>query len=148
MKLLLTSQRQYFYCLLAPYTLFIFRVGAQLVQQYSPVDFLPSFERWYSGALAYHWLLLSQLIIIIILTMTLKRFYAAKVSANPQWGKILIGVGTLYFCSMLLRLIAGLTFAQHHSWWGATLPAIFHMVLAIFILLVGLFHYQFSKSSR
>lgn len=141
----LTSQRHYFYCLLILYCLFVFRVSAQFIQQYAPVNFLPPFEHWYSGTLSYHWLLLSQLIIIVILTITLKKFYVAQVSANQRWGKILISVGIIYFCSMMFRLIAGLTFAQHHPWLGATIPAIFHMVLACFILLVGFFHYQFSK---
>jgi hypothetical protein len=148
MKLLLTSQRHYFYCLLIPYCLFVFRVSAQFIQQYYPVNFLPPFDRWYSGALSYHWLLVSQLIIIVILSITLKKFYVAKISANKRWAKILLVFGIIYFVSMLLRLIAGLTFAQHHPWLSATIPAIFHMVLACFILLVGLFHYQFSKLGR
>jgi hypothetical protein len=148
MKSLLTSQRHYFYWLFALYGLFVFRVSAQFIQKFFPVNFLPSFERWYSGALAYHWLLLSQLIIIAILTRTLKRFYTDKIQANQRLARVLIGLGIFYFSSMLLRLIAGLTFAQHHPWLGAMIPAIFHLVLASFMLLVGYFHYEFSKSDQ
>lgn len=138
-------QRQYFYWLLCPYTLFIFRVSAQFIQKYYAFAFLPQFESWYSGALSYPWLLLSQIVIIAVLTVVLKNFYSGQVSAKYGLGIFLTVSGALYFGLMVFRLIAGLTFASHHPWLGATIPAIFHIVLASFVLLAGHFHYKFGR---
>ena len=55
---------QYGYGLLALLILFCFRVGAQALQRWAPVNFLPPFEDWQSGALPYELLLAFQIGII------------------------------------------------------------------------------------
>ena len=145
MKLKHDVQRQYFYWLLCPYTLFIFRVGAQLTQKYYAFGFLPDFESWQSGALSYQWLLLSQIVIIAALTRVMLNFRKGRVRANYGMGNLLIVSGAFYFGLMVFRLIAGLTFASNHPWLGARIPAIFHIALASFVLLVGHYHYRFGR---
>lgn len=130
-------------CLLA--ALFIFRVLAQLIQKFYNLPFLPPFSSWYSGALSYSWLLLSQIIIIFILALTIQGFAQQTILPNRRLSHWLIIFGSIYFTLMLLRLIAGLTFAASYPWLGAKIPAFFHIVLASFVLLVGHFHCRSDK---
>jgi hypothetical protein len=122
--------------------LFLFRVIAQLIQKFYPQPFLPPFEAWYSGALAYQWLLTSQILIIAVMIWVLVGFVKNRVNAWRKLGLWLLALGSIYFIVMLLRLIAGYTFATGHPWLGAPIPAFFHIVLAAFVLIVGHFHYK------
>ena len=124
---------------------FCFRVGAQLLQAFYPVAFLPAFEEWHSGALPYPTLVASQALIIILFSTVVWRFRKGTVKINGMWGKAMLVIGALYFSSMLFRLIAGLTFASGHSWFDAIIPTIFHLVLASFILTYGHYHYKYGK---
>ena len=124
---------------------FVFRVTAQLIQKFYSFDFLPPFEAWYSGALAYNWLLASQIIIITVMIWVISAFARGSVKPKRKLGFWLVIFGSSYFAVMLLRLIAGFTFAANHYWFGAHIPAFFHIVLATFILLVGHFHFKYGK---
>jgi len=142
------AQGRYFRGLLLLLVLFIFRVAGQLVQKLHPISVLPPFERWFSGALAYEWLLGSQILIIFIMSHIVFRFARKRIVPKANLGKWLVVVGGVYFSVMAIRLILGLTIAIDHSWLGATIPAIFHLVLALFILLVGRFHLYFAKDGE
>jgi uncharacterized protein len=129
------------------FALFLFRIIAQLIQKLYGLPFLPPFEKWYRGVLAYPWLLTSQLSIIALMGWVILGFAKDTVPAFHRLGIALIVLGSIYLSVMLLRLIAGLTFATHHHWLGALLPAFFHIVLATFVLLVGHFHLVHGKIS-
>ena len=122
-------------------TLFAFRVVAQLIQFVNPVDFLPPYSIWHSGILPYKWLLGTQ---IVILGMCFRIVWGIKngtiLSRKPK-GKILFILGMGYLLSMGLRLCIGLTIAPNHYWFGATLPAVFHLVLASFVIVYARFHF-------
>ncbi len=124
--------------------LFVFRVIAQLLQKFFDLPFLPPFDAWQSGALSYHWLVVAQIIIIILMVFTILKFINKSLIPVRSMGKTLLLIGIIYLTLMIFRLIAGLSFASDHPWLGATIPAIFHIVLAFFILLTGHFHYRFG----
>jgi hypothetical protein len=48
---------------------------------------------------------------------------------------------------MALRLLASVTFALPDSWLGATIPSVFHLVLACFLLLHGYGHLRCPRPS-
>jgi len=104
--------------------------------------FLPPFEAWYSGSMAYPWLLASQIPIIVVMVWVINGFAKGRIPARRKLGIWLLALGGIYFVVMLFRLIAGFAFATHHHWLGAHIPAFFHIVLASFVLLVGHFHYK------
>jgi hypothetical protein len=106
------------------------------------LPFLPPFGAWYSGALAYPWLLASQILIIAVMAWVIAGFAKGSILARRKLGVWLLALGGIYFAVMLFRLIAGFTFAIDHHWLGAHIPAFFHIVLASFVLLVGHFHYK------
>ena len=137
-----------YYCriLLVLALVFVFRVAAQFFQAFDLVSFLPPFDDWYSGALAYPFLLASQLIIILILVKTTWALYAGKVVPSHSYGRVLIIIGGSYFSVMLGRLLLWLFYFSNHSWFGATIPAVFHLALASFIIVFG--HYHFYLGTK
>jgi len=137
--------KKYSYWLLAFLCLFVFRVLAQLIQAIRPVAILPAFDSGQIGALSYQLLLASQIAIIILLGSIFWQFRAGKVTPGPRLGMICLSVGVVYFSVMLFRLIAGYSFANEHAWLGVHSPAIFHLILASFLLGVGLFHSPHSS---
>jgi hypothetical protein len=141
-------QHTYFRLLLALWLLFLFRVIVQALQKWSPVDIFPAFDRWYSGALAYGWLLSAQLIILILMARVVVGFLKGMQTPNRRYGQWFIGIGMVYFGVMLVRLILGLTIAIDHPWLGMTIPAVFHLVLALFLLVMGHFHVQNSSAGE
>lgn len=120
--------------------LFCFRVGAQLVQAWFPVDVLPPFDAWASGAVPYWLLCVFQVLMIIVCAGVIRRLYAGRVIPSKKTGRILLLLGGLYWGLMCLRLILGLSVVPDHFWFGATLPTLFHLVLAGFVLVYGRFH--------
>ena len=129
-------------------SLFCFRVGAQLLQRFYPVPFLPAFEDWHSGALPYWALVIFQIIIIAICFRITCQITTGTVEPNYRIGKLSLLFGIIYFSIMLFRLVAGLTFAPDHAWLGAKLPTLFHLVLASFLLVLGHFHFKFGQGAH
>ena len=118
--------------------LFALRVAAQLVQYVSPTRFLPPFEAWQGSGLAYPVLLASQLTILAAMvwgTGAVRR----RPRVRKTVGRWLIALGAVYFGSMAVRLVLGLTVLSDLAWFAKPLPALFHLVLASYVLALG--HY-------
>ncbi len=124
--------------------LFCFRVVAQLIQSNFSIDFLPAFEAWHSGALPYHYLVITQIFIIFLYSYICIRFTSRKVVPNRKLGNIFLYSGLIYAVAMLARLLIGV-FGISSAWFHAYLPIFFHFVLAAFLIVVGLFHLKFYK---
>ncbi len=127
--------------------LFAFRVIAQFMQKYTPVSFLPSLEAWQGSGLPYHWLLFSQIILLGIMGRQIFLMTKDRIAPNLKLGKFFLITGSIYFGSMLLRMIAGLTFAADIHWFATTLPSFFHMILASFILVLARYHRKNSTKA-
>ena len=121
--------------------LFSFRVVAQLVQTWHPVEFLPPFNTWHSGALPYGWLVGVQIVIIAVCLRIVWCLKKGTITPSRSKGKILFTLGSVYLITMCIRLMVGLTVASDHYWFGATLPTVFHLVLASFLIVYSRFHF-------
>ena len=77
--------------------LFCFRVVAQLIQAFYPVDFLPPFETWQSGALPYWLLVAFQFIIIVVCINVVIRFTRGKATPSYKAGRIYLAFGVCTF---------------------------------------------------
>lgn len=141
------SSRKYGYWLIFLLLLFCFRVGAQLLQRFFPVTFLPAFEEWQSGTLPYWVLVVFQITIVAFCFKTTYQFITGTIRPNHKTGKLCLLFGILYFSIMLFRMVAGLTFAPDHVWLGARIPTLFHLVLASFLLTLGHYHLKFGKDA-
>lgn len=125
--------------------LFIGRVVAQLIQLLAPTDSLPAFAAWQSGALPYGVLLAGQILIIGVSLWVIARLWRGSLRRRPKVGLVCLVFGALYFAFMLFRLIAGLTFLAGAPFFGAILPAIFHLILATMLLITG---WQLRRAGR
>ena len=119
--------------------LFAFRVVAQpAALAFDGV--LPSFNSWDGGVLPYPVLLVTQLVILGWLARTAWRFTTGKFVPRRQIGRAALTFGGVYFAVMFLRLLLGATALSHVRWFASPLPAVFHLVLATYLLLYGYCH--------
>jgi len=121
--------------------LFSLRVLAQLVQRVSSVPFLPEFEVWHSATLEYEVLLGSQALILLWCLFVINGVRRHSIKCTLGKARCLLCFGAIYFAFMLFRLIASMTFAEEGSWLDSPLPSIFHLVLALFFLCHGHYHW-------
>ncbi len=128
--------------------LFCFRVSAQLIQWLHPVSWLPDFESWHSAALPYAWLLASQGLIIIVFVGVIIRIKLSRYGCNEMRVKLLLALGWVYFAFMLVRFVLSVTLLPSHPWFGATLPALFHIVLATMLLVLGYYEKNLREKQR
>lgn len=118
--------------------LFAFRTVAQLAQAFLDLPLLPPFSAWDSATLPYGFLLTTQVIILALMIGAATRLYRVRPAPDPKTGGCLLFAGACYFGVMLLRLVLGLTVMPDHAWVGRPIPAAFHLVLASFVLTLGL----------
>ena len=134
--------QRYLPWMLALAALFVLRVLAQAVQWAGPVPFLPSFDTWQGSGLPYPALLASQVLIVGLLARALVVVRSRSMRPATWKHRACFVLGGAYFAAMAFRLAAGLTFLSDVGWFAESLPALFHLVLATFVLLFG--HYVYS----
>ncbi len=115
--------------------LFAVRVGLQLLQSLVDLPAVPAFAAWDSGLLPYPWLLGAQ---IAILAMQLRSIRAVDGRARPRRGTALAILGGVYFIGMLARAVIGMASLSDNVWFQAPLATSFHLVLASFLIVLGL----------
>jgi len=145
-EMTLNDSRRYAPLLWLLLGLFTFRVTAQLLLTIGDIPYLPPFEQWHSDAIPYELLLTSQLLILWVMVKQALLFFRGKVNSNRTIGKILFILGVIYFLSMLLRLVLGLTIFTDSRWFTNYIPTFFHLVLASFVLVISFYHLQIRES--
>jgi hypothetical protein len=128
--------------------LFILRVSGQVLVSIHEVSFLPPFEQWYSGLLAYPLLLLVQIALIVLMLKIVRDFARGEgyfVDLKPRTGAILKVLSFIYFLSMFVRYVVTMVLHPELRWFTGTIPIWFHFVLAAFIFTLG--HYQVRRTS-
>ncbi len=118
--------------------LFAFRTLAQLAQAFLDLPLLPPFSAWDSSTLPYGLLLTTQVIILALMVGAVSRLGQVRPAPDPKTGGCLLFAGACYFGVMLLRLVLGLTVMPDHPWVGRPIPSAFHLVLASFVLTLGI----------
>lgn len=139
--------QRYLPWMLALATLFVLRVLAQALQWAGPVPFLPPFDTWQGSGLPYPALLASQLLIVGLLARALLLVRAQSIRPASWKHRACFVLGGAYFAAMAFRLVAGLTFLSHVEWFSQSLPALFHLVLAAFVLLFGHYVYNAGRNA-
>ena len=128
--------------------LFALRVAAQLVQAVYEVPFLPPFEAWQGSAIPYPALLLLQAIVVAVMFGVLWRVKTGAISPSPWKHQACFALGGVYWAVMTFRLIAGLTFFAEYEWLARSVPALFHIILATLILVLGHYLLTLGKESE
>ncbi|MCA9805573.1 MAG: hypothetical protein KC777_26565 [Cyanobacteria bacterium HKST-UBA02] len=117
--------------------LFCLRVLGQLAVCLGLAPGLPAFDEWQSGLLPYPCLVFFQVLIItlytrICLDLSYKRGFFAR--GHRRLARILKPLALVYFCSMPLRYCIYMALFPEARWFHGTIPIVFHMVLAGFLL--------------
>lgn len=121
-------------------TLFCFRVIAQPATLFFEIPYLPPFQDWYSGVMPYWLLVIFQITIIGVMVNTNIAHSGRRVIANLKRGRVLLVIGLTYAAIMAARLILGYTLLADHYWFANSIAPLFHLVLATYILLLGIWH--------
>ena len=131
--------------------LFVVRVAAQLLIALGGGDFLPPWEEWFSGALGYPPLLVSQIAIVLLygwIALGVTRGRGAFAVPRRPAAVALLAIGSVYLAVMVIRYAIRMTLYPHERWSGGSIPIFFHWVLAGFILVLGFYHRRFAPSGR
>ena len=125
--------------------LFALRVLGQALQRWLPQTFLPDFHDFQGSNLPY-WLLLSaQLAILALMAVFARRVQIRKLHPNRRTGQVLACAGGVYMAGSLVRIIIGLTLPVAPAWFEAWISAIFHLVLAGFVITLATYHLRLSQ---
>jgi hypothetical protein len=114
--------------------LFVLRVLGQALVAFFDVSFLPSMPHWYSGLMRYEYLLPSQLLLIALMTRICLDFTRRRglfFEPNKFLATAWLWFGYAYLAAMIARAVL---------LWDHAIPIVFHWVLALFVITVGLSH--------
>jgi hypothetical protein len=120
--------------------LFALRVLGQAVQRWAPQPLLPAFDEFQGSSLPY-WLLLSaQILILAAMTLISWRVQAGMLAPSARAASVLAWAGGIYMAGSLVRIAVGLAVPAAPDWFRTWIPAIFHVVLAGFVLTLAVYH--------
>lgn len=114
--------------------LFALRVFAQALQYWAPIDSLPDVAAFQGSNLPYPVLLSSQLLVLLL--MCRGNWLAGRGrlvwSDGTRYGAKL--AGRIYLAGSIARIGVGVLIPAAPAWFSSWIPAIFHLVLAAFVL--------------
>lgn len=118
--------------------LFVLRVAGQLVVALRPPAWLPEMKQWYSGLIPYPVLLPIQLVFIAVMARIatdVGRSAGRFAEPGPAWGRGIVAFGILYAAAMGVRYLRWRRTPPERR--RAWIPIVFHVVLAAFLLVYG-----------
>ena len=121
---------------------FVGRVVAQALVAFANVPWLPPMEAWMSGLLAYPYLLVSQIVIIVVYAKVCIDFSRGRgwaVLPRRFMARGVLYFGYLYFAGMILRYVLQMILLPETRW-EERYRSSSTCVLATFLVLVGLWH--------
>lgn len=127
--------------------LFMLRVCAQAIQVWAPQPLLPRFQEFQGSSIPYWILLPLQLGIVCIMVTCSWRMQRRTLTVSKRTGTVLLTGGSIYLVGSITRLMIGLFLPGAPAWFSAWIPAIFHVVLAAFVLEVGAYHRVMARAA-
>ena len=116
------------------------RALGQAVQRWTPQPFLPPFDAFQGSDLPYWLLLSSQLLILALMIGVTSRVWWGALRKSPRSARVLGWVGSLYMTGSIVRLAIGFAVPEAPAWFTTWIPALFHVVLAGFVLTLAAYH--------
>jgi len=121
--------------------LFLLRVLGQVLVVFVGVDWLPASAEWYSGLLAYPFLLPAQIVILafmVRLNLQASRGTGYLAAPHPRLARALLAFAAVYAAVMVVRyVISGSLHPERRLLPPGTIPIVFHCVLASYVALLG-----------
>ena len=120
-------------------TAFLLRVIGQAVQRWTPVEFLPPFDDWQGSSLPYAVILSAQIAILAIAVYVTRRMATGANVVGARWASRIMTLGIIYFAAMATRIVLGLTLLPDVGWFTSWISSSFHLVLALQVVLIGVY---------
>jgi hypothetical protein len=120
--------------------LFALRILGQALQRWLPQPFLPPFNAFQGSGLPYGLLLSAQLAILALMIHVSRGVQAGTLTAGSRTKAALSWFGWIYMTGSLLRIAIGLTLPAAPAWFSTWIPALFHVVLAGFVLALSSYY--------
>lgn len=121
--------------------LFALRVVGQVLVRARAPRFLPATEDW--NLMPYRLLLPIQIAFLAAMTLVaadLLRGGTGVADASPAFGRATIWFAVAYAVAMVIRYGVRMTRRPGERWFGGTIPIVFHLVLAAYVFVLGIFH--------
>jgi len=118
--------------------LFLARVAGQILVATLAPPWLPPMRRWYSGLMPYRYLLPTQIVFLVVMTvMTLSvaRGFAPLGARSPGVGTWVVRGSYAYALGMVVRSVRYARTPPERR--GVLIPIVFHFVLAAFLFTYG-----------
>ena len=134
----LPSRSAYAAVMAGLFALFIGRVIGQVLAATVAPTWLPPMKRWYSGVMPYKYLLPTQVLFIVVMTLMnvgVARGTGPLGTPSVTVGRWLIWASYLYALGMVVRSVRYALAAPERR--GVLIPIIFHFVLAGFLFAYG-----------
>ena len=126
--------------------LFALRVLGQAVVVARAPQWLPSNEHWYSGLMAYKYLLPSQLALLAVMVVITVDIHRDEGPFAADWwagaGPYLAVLSWIYFGSMVVRYVLTMALRPELRWFRRTIPIWLHMVLAVALWAFADYHWE------
>ena len=122
--------------------LFLLRVAGQLLVVTRRPTWLPAMPEWQSGLLPYPVLLVSQVVILGLMTATAALLWSGSTLIPPlrqEYGVPVIAFALVYAGAMAVRYAIRMARRPTERWFGGTIPIAFHLVLAAWLLVLGVY---------
>jgi len=130
--------------------LFCLRVLGQVLVVLHHPRWLPPMSQWYSGLLAYRFLLPIQGVFIVAMALMAHSVTRSRPGSattltdclvpGPEVARGLVWFSYLYAGSMAVRYVIRMARRPDQRWFGGTIPIIFHVVLAAFVYVFGRYY--------
>lgn len=119
---------------------FAMRVLGQALQRWAPQRFLPPFDAFQGSNLPYWLLLCVQLVIFVVMTVVCRRVQTGSLAPSTRTGAVLTWAGWIYVTVSIGRILVGLSVPTASAWFSTWIPAVFHVVLAAYVLTLAYYH--------
>lgn len=120
--------------------LFLARVLGQVIVVLWAPRWLPPMAQWYSGLMAYRYLLPCQIAILVLQTAlneSCRRAVWVFAEPRPRAASVLVALALVYWAGMVVRYVARMIRKREERWFGGTIPIVFHCVLAGYLFVLG-----------
>lgn len=114
--------------------LFAMRVFAQALQYWAPIDRLPVVTAFQGSNLPYPVLLSSQLLILVLMCRGSWLAGRGRLVWSDKTRCRATLAGGIYMAGSIARIGVGVLIPAAPAWFSSWIPAIFHLVLAAFVL--------------
>jgi hypothetical protein len=119
---------------------FALRVAGQFIVSWRAPAWLPPMPEWYSGVVPYPRLLAIQLVMLGAMSLVVVGVALgspALADARPVIGTIVLVIAWPYALSMAVRYVVRMWRHPEARWTGRTIPIVFHVVLAMWLFVLG-----------